>query len=146
MKSHAGVVLQKQPTARSAFVNIIIIWKRCQMLAFMPAETSSWEKCTLKVAITPAAFKPSISDQKNHFSFFLFSPSHKARLFPCYNMMVQPLHLLGHVHPIPSHSTQAPNQYFNFHPNPFLKHFPKLPAGISPSNIQFPPSSEILSL
>lgn len=68
------------------------------MLAFKPAETSSWEKCSLKVAITPAAFKPSILDQKNHFSFFLFSPSHKAQLFPCYNMMAPPLHMLEDVH------------------------------------------------
>lgn len=64
------------------------------MLAFMPAETSSWEKRSLKVAITPAAFKPSILDQKNHFSFLLFSPSLRAQLFPCYYMMVPPLHLL----------------------------------------------------
>lgn len=69
------------------------------MLAFMPAETSSWEKGSLKVAITPAAFKPSILDQKNHFSFLLFSPSHKAKLFPCCNMMVPLLHLLEDVHP-----------------------------------------------
>lgn len=114
MKRSAGVVLQKQPAARSAFVNIIIIWKRCQMLAFMPTETSSWEKCSLKVAITPAAFKPSILDQKNHFSFFLFSPSHKAQLFPGYNMMVSPLHLLEDVQP-----TQYPQ--FSPHTQPVLQ-------------------------
>lgn len=114
MKRSAGVVLQKQPAARSAFVNIIIIWKRCQMLAFMPTETSSWEKRSLKVAITPAAFKPSILDQKNHFSFFLSSPSRKAQLFPCYNKMVSPLHLLEDVQP-----TQYPQ--FSPHTQPVLQ-------------------------
>lgn len=66
----------------------------------MPAETSSWEKGSLEVAITPAAFKPSILDQKNHFKFlFFFSSTHKAQLFPCYNRMVPPLHLLEDAHP-----------------------------------------------
>lgn len=125
MKSCAGVVLQKQPTARAAFVNVIIIWKRCQMLAFKPAETSSWEKCSLKVAITPAAFKPSILDQKNYFSFFLFSPSRKAQLFPCYNMMVPPLHLLEDVH-----LTQYPQ--FSPHTQPILQ-FPFKPILEIPS-------------
>lgn len=146
MKRSAGVVLQKQPTARSAFVNTIIIWKRCQMLAFMPTETSSWEKRSLKAAITLAAFKPSILDLKNHFISFYFPLHTKPNYFLavirwfhlsiCWKMSSPPS-----IHS--SHHT--PNQYFNFHPNLFLQYLPRLPARISPSNIQFLPS-KILSL
>lgn len=58
-KNCTGVVLQRQPTVRPSFVNIVITQKGCQMLAFMPAETLSWGKCSLKFAITPAVLKPS---------------------------------------------------------------------------------------